>query len=188
MLKISNICKSFNKDENIINNFSLNIKDGDFVSIMGPNGSGKSTLLNLISGLEKLARGKITYNEKKINRFDIGYIFQNYHNTLLPWKNIIDNISLPLQFRGVDKKLRYEKVTSLLKRSSINIDLEKYPYQVSGGQQQLIKILQNIIYEPKILLMDESLSSLDMSVSLEIQKIFKNCLKNQSLLMTNKPL
>ena len=79
MLTISNLSKKYQDDESIINNFNLNIREGDFISIMGPNGSGKSTLLNIIAGLEEYSTGEILYNGSKINKFDIGYIFQNYH-------------------------------------------------------------------------------------------------------------
>jgi NitT/TauT family transport system ATP-binding protein len=173
MLKISNVSKNYLKNEYVVNNFSLCINNGDFVSLIGPNGSGKSTLLNIISGLETSTTGSITQNGRNLNKLDIGYIFQNYRSTLLPWKRIIDNIALPLQFRGMNKEIRHKKVLSLLSEVSVELDVKKYPYQVSGGQQQLITILQNLIYEPKLLLMDESFSSLDVSISLEVQNILQ---------------
>lgn len=103
MLKIQNLTKTYYSKHNqikVIDNFDLDIKMGDFVALIAPNGSGKTTLLNIIAGLETADSGTVEYLGKPIHRNDIGYIFQNYQSSLLPWKKIIDNIALPLQFRG----------------------------------------------------------------------------------------
>lgn len=174
MLKIDSLSKVFNdKRSHILQNFNLEIKDGEFVAILGSNGSGKSTLLNILSGLELADQGSITFDNRKIGKFEVGYIFQNYESSLLPWKTLFENIALPLKFRGFSESEQHQKIKQLVTKYKIKLNLEKYPYEVSGGQQQLTSILQNIIFDPKILLMDESFSSLDASVSLEVQNVLQ---------------
>ncbi len=174
MLKIDNLSKQFNdKRSYILNNFNLEIENGQFVAILGSNGSGKSTLLNILSGLEKADSGTITFDGKKISNLDVGYIFQNYESSLLPWKNLFENIALPLKFRGYSQEDQQKKVKQIISKYKIKLNLNKFPYEISGGQQQLVSILQNIIFDPKILLMDESFSSLDASVSLEVQNVLQ---------------
>lgn len=173
MLKINNLSKSFlNKEKlEVFSNINLEVKDNEFLALFGPNGCGKTTLLNIISGLLKADEGSINFNKKNIK---ISYIFQNYRDTLFPWLKVIDNIAWPLKIQGTVKELRYQKVKKICQKFNVNLDLNTYPYNLSGGQQQLVVILRALITEPDILLMDESFSALDYQTTLfMMQKVLE---------------
>jgi len=167
VIKIRELAKSFEvkggEKKVVLSSFSLNIED-KFYSIIGHNGGGKSTLLNIIAGMLIADKGKVIADK---NPLKVGYIQQNYRAALLPWFNVLDNITFPLKIQKVSKKERYDKARQLvdLLINDYNIDLDfdfkKKVYELSGGQQQMINILQNIIIQPDILLLDEPFSALD---------------------------
>jgi NitT/TauT family transport system ATP-binding protein len=158
-IKIKNICKSFGK-QNVLQNINLEIKSEEFITIFGPNGCGKTTLLNLIAGIIDSDSGNINIDNSnpKLNKF--GFIFQNYRDSLLPWKTNAENILFPLGLKNISEKDKKFKLMELTKLFNITIPLEKYPYECSGGEQQLIAILREVISKPKLILMDEPFSSI----------------------------
>ncbi len=159
MIEIKNISKSFN-GKDVLKDVSFDIAQNSFISIFGPNAAGKTTLLNLISGLLKPDGGEIIW-DGLIDDVKIAYVFQNYRETLFPWKKVIDNICLPLKLKGWSKNDRHHEVRELVEKFNIDIDLQKYPYQLSGGQQQLAAILRGVIIQPNLLLLDEPFSAID---------------------------
>lgn len=173
MFLIHDLSKSFyNKgiEYKLFDSLNLEIKEGDFVSIVGNNGIGKTTLLNIIAGIENFDHGKILINGKRPNKAKIGYVFQNYRQTLLPWMNVIDNIALPLKIKGKGKHERYQLVKDFCSDHHIDFNYEEYPYKLSGGWQQQIVIVRSLIDNPDIVLMDEPFSSLDHHTSLRFQR------------------
>lgn len=176
-INIRNISKSFyNKGGRIdvISDLSLTVEKGDFIGIFGPNGCGKTTLVNIFSGILQPDKGNIQIEGKDINTCNIGLVFQNYSQALLPWRTNKDNITFPLELQGMDRK----KIESCLKEITselrISFDMNSYPYQLSGGQQQLLSIARALISEPDILLFDEPLSSLDFQNSLLMNQIIRD--------------
>jgi NitT/TauT family transport system ATP-binding protein len=167
LLTLKNVSKSFDA-KMVLSNMSFCIQKGSFISIFGPNAAGKTTLLNLIAGLVKPDSGEINWGDEQL-KGRVSYVFQNYRETLFPWKNVFENISLPLKLKGVEKGERISRVEELLNKFSLNIDLVKYPYQLSGGQQQLVAILRAVITEPAVLLLDEPFSALDLQKRLDLQ-------------------
>lgn len=167
LLEVENISKSFN-GKAILKDISFSVEKSSFISIFGPNASGKTTLLNLISGLLIPTDGQIIW-ESEAAKNKVSYVFQNYRETLFPWRNIWENISLPLKLAGVNAQERKRLVTNLIDKFSIDLDLDKYPYQLSGGQQQLVSIMRAIITEPELLLLDEPFSALDFQKRLFLQ-------------------
>jgi NitT/TauT family transport system ATP-binding protein len=166
LLSLKHISKSF-ESKLILKNISFDVEENSFVSIFGPNASGKTTLLNIISGLINPTKGELVWNnsfEKKVS-----YVFQNYRETLFPWRNVWENIALPLKLGGVEKNTRKQKVQQLIEKFAIDIDLNKFPYELSGGQQQLVSIMRAIITEPALLLLDEPFSALDFQKRLFLQ-------------------
>ncbi|MDA0241561.1 MAG: ATP-binding cassette domain-containing protein, partial [Proteobacteria bacterium] len=149
---------------------------GQFVSVFGPNGCGKSTLINMISGLMPMDEGQVRYDGQTINDTNISYVFQNYREALFPWLRSIDNIHYPLKVMGMGKQERTERVEKLLADFEVKIDLNAYPYTLSGGQQQTVSILRALVTEPEILFLDEPFSALDYEMTLfmreQIQKIY----------------
>jgi len=165
-VSIKNVSKSFPRHDNkdvidVLREFNLEIDKGEFVTFFGPNGCGKTTILNLVAGLLLPDKGIITINNKPPTDAKIGYVFQNFRESLFPWMRNIDNIAFPLEIRQVSKSERLNAVRNFIQKYDINLPLESYPYQLSGGQQQLIAILRALITNPDVLLMDEPFNGLD---------------------------
>ncbi len=156
--------------------FDVDIARGEFVSVFGPNGCGKSTLINLIAGLIPLDRGEILFGGKTLAATKIGYVFQNYREALFPWLTAWTNIEYPLKLMKLDKRERRVRVERLVARLGIKLDLARYPYELSGGQQQLVSILRALVVEPEVLFLDEPFSALDYEMTLfmreQLQRLF----------------
>jgi NitT/TauT family transport system ATP-binding protein len=160
----------------IYENFDLDIPRGKLVSIFGPNGCGKSTLINIVAGLIPLDAGNILFDGKPLSQIKFGYVFQNYREALFPWLRSLDNIEYPLKLMHKHKVERRARVEQLVAHLGVKIDLTKYPYQLSGGQQQLVSIMRALVVEPEILFLDEPFSALDYEMTLfmrqQLQRIF----------------
>jgi len=162
MLEILNISKSYNSSEStdsisVLSSISLDVEQGEIVSIFGPNGSGKSTLLNIIAGILKPDSGQINHNSKETT---IGYVWQNYSASLFPWYSVKENIELPVLLSK--KKLgNRNKALTIFKKLGFKIRLDAYPYQLSGGQQQMVAITRALCDQPSVIILDEPFSALD---------------------------
>jgi NitT/TauT family transport system ATP-binding protein len=172
---IRGLSKRFDKAV-IYDNFDLDIPRGELISVFGPNGCGKSTLINMIAGLIPVDAGQILFDGMLLNEIKFGYVFQNYREALFPWMRAFDNIAYPLKMMKVspaERKIRTEKLVAHL---GIKLDLNLYPYQMSGGQQQLVSIMRALVVEPEILFLDEPFSALDYEMTLfmreQLQKLF----------------
>ena len=175
-LTIRGLRKSFGGTV-VYDGFDLDLPLGSFVSVFGPNGCGKSTLINMISGLMPRDGGEVLYDGQSIRDTRISYVFQNYREALFPWLRAIDNIHYPLKIKGMSKKARTARVEQLIADFGIKIDLNAYPYQLSGGQQQAVSILRALAPEPEVLFLDEPFSALDYEMTLlmreKLQAIFQ---------------
>lgn len=160
-----------------VDNLNLDIKDGEFVSILGPSGCGKSTFLYMLTGITEPTDGEIFFNDKKINNVhienrNIGLVFQDY--SLYPHLTVKDNLMFPLKMNKVDKKTALEKVEDISRILKIEDLLSRKPKELSGGQQQRVAIGRAIIKSPNLLLMDEPFSNLDASLRIEMREEIKN--------------
>lgn len=175
-LTISGLQKSF-QNTLVYDDFDLTLPLGSFTSIFGPNGCGKSTLINMISGLMPMDAGNVLYDGQTIRDTRISYVFQNYREALFPWLRAIDNIHYPLKLRGIPKAQRTQRVEKLVEDFGIKIDLNAYPYALSGGQQQAVSILRALVRDPEVLFLDEPFSALDYEMTLlmreKLQGIFE---------------
>jgi NitT/TauT family transport system ATP-binding protein len=160
----------------IYNGFDFDIPRGRFLSIFGPNGCGKSTLINIVAGLIPADAGTILFGGKTLKETKIGYVFQNYREALFPWLRSIDNIEYPLKLARLPKGERDARVERLVTHLGVKIDLTRYPYELSGGQQQLVSIMRALVVEPEVLFLDEPFSALDYEMTLfmreQLQRIF----------------
>ena len=156
--------------------FDVDLPNGEFVSIFGPNGCGKSTLINLISGMLPMDAGVVLFDGRPIRECRYSYVFQNYRDALFPWMRALGNIQYPLKLLGLDRRTRDRRVEALLAEFDIRIDLHRYPYQLSGGQQQTVSILRALITDPEVLFLDEPFSALDYEMTLfmreRLQRVF----------------
>ncbi|MDD4901431.1 MAG: ATP-binding cassette domain-containing protein [Patescibacteria group bacterium] len=170
-IDIVNLSKVFTrKGEKIIaiKDLDLKIAKGEFVCIFGPNGCGKTTLLNILADLCSLDKGIVTITGKSLASNHVGFVFQNYSDFLLPWFKVCDNILLPLELRGVSRTEQLEKLNNLIKLLNINFSLDSFPYQLSGGQQQIVSLLRALIEDNEILLLDEPFSGLDYKLKEQV--------------------
>lgn len=181
-ISIKNISKSLTNEDGIskvvLKNISLEINNHTFTTIIGSNGCGKTTFLNLLAGNLKADSGGIYIsNGNSINsQLQIGYVWQDYRSTLLPWFNIAENISFPLKIKGTTADKRKIIATKLLNDINLEVEPTQKIYQLSGGQQQLICLLRSVVSEPDLLLLDEPFSALDQSnrwsMALTIEKFW----------------
>lgn len=183
-VQISNLCKTYssgNRRDNasiqVFDDFSLEIDKGEFIAFFGPNACGKSTLLRILAGVEDFQKGDILVDGRSVASTKVGYIFQDYEESLFPWQTVLQNIATPLRSNGIPRKEREARVSSFLRELGLSLPLNLYPYQLSGGQQQMVAIARALVAEPDMMLMDESLSSLDWQNSLimrdKIQQIWE---------------
>jgi len=174
-ITIRGLCKQF-QGVTIYDHFDLDVPRGKFVSVFGPNGCGKSTLINMIAGLIPSDAGEILFDGKTLAQTKIGYVFQNYREALFPWMSAFANIEYPLKLMGVGKAERRDKVQALVDHMGVKIDLVRYPYEMSGGQQQLVSIMRALVVDPEVLFLDEPFSALDYEMNLfmreQLQRIF----------------
>lgn len=155
----------------VLNNVSFDIKEGEFVTIFGPNGSGKSTLFRIISGFEQPFSGDVLVAGKRPRDVRIGFVFQDYRSSMLPWRNVLGNVALALEARGIPKKDIEKKAAEYLARVRMADYAEKDFWQLSGGQSQAVAIARALAYEPEVLLLDEPFSALDFEVTLHMMEM-----------------
>jgi len=173
-ITVRGLTKTFD-DVVLYDAFDLDIPKGKVTSVFGPNGCGKSTLINMISGIMPYDAGQILFDGKTARETTIGYVFQNYREAVFPWLRSIDNIRYPLQFLKLSRAEQKARVEQLISSFDVKIDLNRYPYELSGGQQQLVSIMRALIVDPEVLFLDEPFSALDYEMTLflraKLQKV-----------------
>ena len=184
IIKLTGIDKIYRTKEietQSLENVNLEVGKGEFLSIMGPSGCGKSTLLNIIGLLDSPTNGTIEMNGKlidakmsdkalaKFRNETLGFVFQSFH--LIPSLNVIDNVQLPLIYRGISHKESVERAKAVLKRVGLSHRLHHMPSQLSGGQCQRVAIARAIIGQPEIILTDEPTGNLDSKMGAEVMDI-----------------
>lgn len=177
-----------------LNGVDLDIRRGEFCAITGPSGSGKSTLLNMLAGLEHPSKGEIVIagkhieklNEKQLVTFRrerVGFIFQSYN--LIATMDAVENVALPLSFRGMGKAKRAKRAKEYLKLVGLEIFMTHMPNQMSGGQQQRVGIARALAVDPQIIFADEPTGNLDSKTTMEVLKLMQTIVRerNQTLVM-----
>lgn len=193
MIQLRNISKyypvGFGKHE-ILKDVSLNIQQGEFVSIMGPSGSGKSTLLHILGMLEDASEGEYLFQEEPVHKMSdkkrtqlhrgaIGFVFQAYH--LIDELTVYENIETPLLYRNVPSGERKSRVADILDRFNMVAKKDLFPTQLSGGQQQLVGIARAIVAEPAVIFADEPTGNLHSDQARQIMELFSELNKRDGI-------
>ena len=185
LLHLKDINKTYNNGQplHVLKGISLDIEEGEFVSIMGASGSGKSTLLNILGILDGYDTGEYILDGKLIKGLSetkaaeyrnkmIGFIFPSFN--LISFKTAVENVELPLFYQGVSRKKRKHLAMEYLERLGLAQWANHYPNELSGGQKQRVAIARALITNPKIILADEPTGALDSKTSVEVMKLLKN--------------
>lgn len=191
VIRVRNLYKIYRVGETkvrALNGVDFEIYKGEFVAIVGTSGSGKSTLLNMLAGLEKPTKGEIIIGKVHMERLTekqlvafrrekVGFIFQSYN--LLNTMNAVENVALPLSFRGVAKRVRLKKAREFLALMGV-ADQEKHmPNQMSGGQQQRVGIARALVVDPQIIFADEPTGNLDSKTTMEVLRLMQRIVREQ---------
>ncbi len=180
--KLSKIYRTSDVETTALNEITLEIKEGEFVSIMGTSGCGKSTLLNILGMLDNASSGSYSFNGEEISGYNegqraqlrknnIGFVFQNFN--LIDELTVQENVELPLFYLGVGKSERKERVLEVLEKVGIAHRAKHFPKQLSGGQQQRAAVSRAVITKPKLILADEPTGNLDSHFGKEVLDILR---------------
>lgn len=186
VIEVTDMNRSFENGKevaHVLKDINLTVEEGEFVSIMGPSGGGKSTLLYLLGGLDMPTSGTVkvnntdlrTLNDKelcKMRNEDVGFVFQFYN--LVPNLNVEDNICLPLMIAGKSKSDYKAKLDEYLRMIGMEDKRKLTPRELSGGQQQRVAIARSLVFDPKILFLDEPIGNLDTKTGTRIMELFRD--------------
>ncbi|MEX1221338.1 MAG: ABC transporter ATP-binding protein [Idiomarina sp.] len=202
MLKMTNIKKVFRTEvveTHALRDFSLHVKEGDFVAVTGPSGSGKTTFLNVAGLLETFDEGDYLLDGQSVKGMSdnqlarmrnekIGFIFQSFN--LLPDLNLFDNVDVPLRYRGFNAKERKERIVQALETVGLGSRMKHLPAQLSGGQQQRVAIARALAGEPRFLLADEPTGNLDSAMAQSVLELLEDINKAGTtiIMVTHDPI
>lgn len=190
MIELKNVQKLYRTrtvETVALENVNIKIDDGEFTSIMGPSGCGKTTLLNIMGLLDEPSEGEVYIDGElmnslkdkklaKIRNSKIGFIFQSFH--LIKELNVLDNVELPLMYRGISLKERRRRSKEALEKVGLSHRIKHFPGELSGGQCQRVAIARAIVGEPEIILADEPTGNLDSNMGKEVMDILRDLNEN----------
>lgn len=191
VIKVKDLYKLYRVGDEVVHaldGLDFQIYEGEFCAIVGTSGSGKSTLLNMLAGLEKPTKGEVVIADRHIEKLNeeqlvafrrenIGFIFQSFH--LLGTMNAVENVALPLSFRGVPRNVRMKKADAMLDLVKLGKHKKHLPKQMSGGQQQRVGVARALVVEPKIIFADEPTGNLDSHTSEEVMSLMQQVVREQ---------
>lgn len=192
VIEVKNLYKVYRIGQNkvyALNGVDMTVYRGEFCSIVGTSGSGKSTMLNMLAGLEKPTKGSIRIagqnieklNENQLVKFrreKVGFIFQSFN--LLGTMNAVENVALPLSFRGISRRVRLKKASKMLDLVGLKKQKKHKPNQMSGGQQQRVGVARALVVNPQIIFADEPTGNLDSHTSAEVMELMRKVVKEQN--------
>lgn len=191
VIKVKDLYKLYRVGDEVVHaldGLDFQIYEGEFCAIVGTSGSGKSTLLNMLAGLEKPTKGEVVIADRHIEKLNeeqlvafrrenIGFIFQSFH--LMGTMNAVENVALPLSFRGVPKHVRMKKADAMLDLVKLGKHKKHLPKQMSGGQQQRVGVARALVVDPKIIFADEPTGNLDSHTSEEVMSLMQQVVREQ---------
>lgn len=191
VIEVSDLYKLYRVGETVVralNGVDFKIYEGEFCAIVGTSGSGKSTLLNMLAGLEKPTKGEVVIAGEhiehlseeglvKFRRENVGFIFQSFH--LMGTLDAVENVALPLTFRGMNRKERMKRADQMLDLVNLPNHKKHLPSQMSGGQQQRVGVARALVVDPKIIFADEPTGNLDSHTSQEVMELMQKIVREQ---------
>ena len=191
IIEVKNLFKLYRVVDSVVhalNGVNFSINEGEFCAIVGTSGSGKSTLLNMLAGLEKPTKGEVIINGEHMEKLKedqlvsfrrdhVGFIFQSFH--LIGTMNAVENVALPLSFRGEKKESRLKKADKMLDLVNLKKHKKHLPNQMSGGQQQRVGVARALVVDPKIIFADEPTGNLDSHTSKEVMELMQKVVREQ---------
>ena len=191
VIKVKDLYKLYRVGDEVVHaldGLDFQIYEGEFCAIVGTSGSGKSTLLNMLAGLEKPTKGEVVIADRHIEKLNeeqlvafrrenIGFIFQSFH--LMGTMNAVENVALPLSFRGVPRNVRMKKADAMLYLVKLGKHKKHLPKQMSGGQQQRVGVARALVVDPKIIFADEPTGNLDSHTSEEVMSLMQQVVREQ---------
>ena len=191
VIEVKNLYKLYRVGDSVVralNGVDFEIYEGEFCAIVGTSGSGKSTLLNMLAGLEKPTKGEVVIDGQhmeqlnedglvKFRRENIGFIFQSFN--LIGTMNALENVALPLSFRGEPRSIRLKKADKMLDLVNLRKHKKHLPNQMSGGQQQRVGVARALVVDPRIIFADEPTGNLDSHTSEEVMHLMQQVVKEQ---------
>ncbi len=192
VISVKNLYKLYRVGDSVVHaldGVSFEIYEGEFCAIVGTSGSGKSTLLNMLAGLEKPTRGEIviagshieTMKEDELVRFrreNVGFIFQSFH--LIGTMNALENVAMPLMFKGEPRRTRMKKADQMLNLVNLKKHKKHLPNQMSGGQQQRVGVARALVADPQIVFADEPTGNLDSHTSEDVMRLMQRIVREQN--------
>ena len=201
MLSMQNISKVYRAglvETHALREFSLEVAEGDFVSVTGPSGSGKTTFLNIAGLLESFTAGRYELDGRnvsslsdsessKVRNHKIGFVFQSFN--LIPDLNLYDNVDVPLRYRGFNSAERKRRIEKVLETVGLASRMKHLPSQLSGGQQQRVAIARALAGEPRVLLADEPTGNLDSQMAMSVMELIAEINRNGTtiIMVTHDP-
>ena len=191
IIEVKNLFKLYRVGDSFVhalNGVDFVINEGEFCAIVGTSGSGKSTLLNMLAGLERPTKGEVIINGEHMERLKedelvsfrrnhVGFIFQSFH--LIGTMNALENVALPLSFRGEKRESRLKKSAAMLEMVNLGKHKKHLPNQMSGGQQQRVGVARALVVDPKIIFADEPTGNLDSHTSKEVMELMQKVVREQ---------
>lgn len=191
IIEVKNLYKLYRVGDSFVhalNGVNFSINEGEFCAIVGTSGSGKSTLLNMLAGLERPTKGEVIINGEHMERLKedelvsfrrdhVGFIFQSFH--LIGTMNALENVALPLSFRGEKRESRLKKADAMLDLVNLGKHKKHLPNQMSGGQQQRVGVARALVVNPKIIFADEPTGNLDSHTSKEVMELMQKVVREQ---------
>ncbi len=177
LVRFQNVQKSYDGEQLVVKDLNLDVRKGEFLTMLGPSGSGKTTCLMMLAGFEPATHGEIFLNGQPINNVaphkrGIGMVFQNY--ALFPHMSVAENLAFPLEVRNIPKKERKERIDRALGMVQLEDFGKRRPAQLSGGQQQRVAVARALVFDPDLVLMDEPLGALDKNLREQMQYEIKH--------------
>ena len=191
ILNLQNIYKDYQQEKLVVpvlKDVSLTVEEGEYVAIMGPSGSGKTTLMNIIGCLDRPTSGTYELAGENVLKLkdrelsdlrlkSIGFVFQSFQ--LMPRESAVENVALPLTFRGEPRKERIKKADRMLDLVSLEKHKKHLPNQLSGGQQQRVSVARALVNDPKIIFADEPTGALDSHTSQDVMRLMQRLVREQ---------